>query len=44
MATKLQKVPSGILPRSEVKLLNSSVIYEDIDLEFGRETNFGPLN
>ena len=47
MATKLQKVPCKIwLNRKEIIWLNrnNSVIFKDIELEFGMETNFGPLN
>ena len=45
MAKKLQKVPCKIWPSRNVKFLNkSSVIFKDIELEFGMETNFGPLN
>ena len=43
MATKLQKVPCKISLNRKVKLLNDSVIFKDIELEFGMETNFGPL-
>ena len=44
MATKLQKVPCEIWLNRKVKFLNNSVIFKDIELEFGMETNFGPLN
>ena len=44
MATKLQKVPCKILPIKKVKFLNNSVIFKDIELKFGIEINFGPLN
>ena len=44
MATKLPKVPCKISLNREVKVLNNSVIFKDIELEFGMETNFGPLN
>ena len=44
MATKLEKVPCKILLSRKVKFLNNSVIFKDIELELGRETNFGPLN
>ena len=43
MATKLQKVPCKIWLNRKVKFLNNSVIFKDIELEFGMETNFGPL-
>ena len=43
-AIKLQKVPCKIWLRRKVKFVNNSVIFKDIKLEFGRETNFGPLN
>ena len=44
MATKLQKVPCKIWLNRKVKFLNNSVIFKDIELEFGMEINFGPLN
>ena len=44
MATKLQIVPCKIWLNRKVKFLNNSVIFKDIELEFGMETNFGPLN
>ena len=44
MATKLQKVPCKIWLNRKVKFLNNSVILKDVELEFGMETNFGPLN
>ena len=44
MATKLQKVPCKIWLNRKVKFFNNSVIFKDIELEFGMETNFGPLN
>ena len=44
MATKLQKVPCKIWLNRKVKFLNNSVIFKDIELEFGMETNVGPLN
>ena len=45
MATKLQKVPFKISPNRKVKFLNNSaVIFRDIELEIGMETNFGQLN
>ena len=44
MATKLQKIPCKIWLNRKVKFLNNSVIFKDIELEFGMETNFGPLN
>ena len=44
MATKLQKVPCKIGLNRKVKFLNNSVIFKDIELEFGVETNFGSLN
>ena len=44
MATKLQKVPCKIWLNRKVKFLNNSVIFKDIELEFGKETNVGPLN
>ena len=44
MATKLQKVPCKIWLNRKVKFLNNSVIFKDIELKFGMETNFGPLN
>ena len=44
MATKLQKVPCKIWLNRKVKFLNNSVIFKDIELEFGMGTNFGPLN
>ena len=45
MATKLQKVPFKIWPNRKVEFLNNSaVIFRDIELEFGMETNFGQLN
>ena len=44
MATKLQKVLCKIWLNRKVKFLNNSVIFKDTELEFGMETNFGPLN
>ena len=44
MATKLQKIPCKIWLNRKVKFLNNSVIFDNIELEFGMETNFGPLN
>ena len=44
MVTKLEKVPCKIWPNRKVKFLNNSVIFKDIELEFGMETNFGSLN
>ena len=44
MATKLQKVPCKIRFNRKVKFLNNSVIFKDIELEFGMKTNFEPLN
>ena len=45
MATNLYKVPCKIWPNRKVNILkNSAVIFRDIELEFGMETNFGPLN
>ena len=44
MVTKLQKVPCKIWLNRKVRFLNNSVIFKDIELEFGMETNFGPLN
>ena len=44
MATKVQKVPCKIWLNRKVKFLNNSVILKDIELEFGMETNFEPLN
>ena len=45
MATKLQiKVFCRICIHRKVKLLNNSVILEDIELKLSMETNFGPLN
>ena len=45
MATKLQNVPFKIWPNRKVKFLNNSaVVFRDIELEFGMETNFGQLN
>ena len=42
---KLQNVPCKIWPNRKVKFLNNSaVIFKDIELEFGMETNFGPVN
>ena len=41
---KLQKVPCKIWLSRKVKFLNNSVLFTDIELEFGMETNFGPLN
>ena len=43
MATKLQKVLCKIWLNRKVKFLNNSVIFKDIELKFGMETNFGPL-
>ena len=40
MATKLQKVPCKIWLNRKVKFWNNSVIFKDIELEFGMETNF----
>ena len=39
MATKLQMVPCKIWLNGKVKFLNNSVIFKDIELEFGMETN-----
>ena len=44
MGTKLQKVPCKIWLNRKVKFLNNSVIFKDIELEFGMDTNFGTLN
>ena len=45
MATILQKVDCKIWPNKKVKFFNNStVIFKDIELEFGMETNFGSLN
>ena len=44
MATKSQKVPYEIWLNRKVKFLNNSVIFKDIELRFGMQTNFGPLN
>ena len=44
MATKLQKVPDKIWLNRKMKFLNNSVIFKDIELKFGMETNFGQLN
>ena len=44
MATKLHKVPCKIWLNRKVNFLNNSVIFKDIELEFGMETNFGPMN
>ena len=44
MATQLQKVRCKIWLNRKVKFLNNSIIFKDIALEFGMETNFGPLN
>ena len=45
MGTKLQRVPFKIWPNRKVKFFNNSaVIFRDIELEFGMETNFGQLN
>ena len=44
MATKLQNLPCKIWLNRKVKFLNNSIIFKDIDLEFGIETNFGPIN
>ena len=44
MPTKLQKLPCKIWLNRKVKFFNNSVIFKDIELEFGMETNFGPLN
>ena len=44
MATKLRKVPCKIWLNRKVKLLNNSVIFKDVELKFGMETNFGSLN
>ena len=41
---KITKVPCKIWLNRKVKFLNNSVIFKDIELEFGMETNFGPLN
>ena len=42
MATKLQKVPRRIWLQGNVK--NQSFVKIYIELKFGIETNFGPLN
>ena len=44
MATKLQKLPCKIWFNRKDKVLNNSLIFKDIELEFGMETNFGPLD
>ena len=44
MATKLQKVPGKIWLNREVKFFNYLVIFKDIELKIGAETNFGVLN
>ena len=44
MVIKLRKVACKIWLNRKVKFLNNSVIFKDIELEFGRETNFGSLN
>ena len=44
MVTNLQKVPCKIWLNRKVNFFNNSVIFKDIELEFGTETNFGPLN
>ena len=45
MATKLQKVPCKLWQNRKLKFLNNSDHqFQDIELKFGMETNFGPLN
>ena len=44
MATKLRKEPCKIWLNKKGKFLNNLVIFKDIEMEFGKETNFGPLN
>ena len=44
MATKLQKVPRRIWLYAKVKFLNNSVIYKDIELKFGMESNFKTMS
>ena len=44
MAAKLQKVPYKIWLNRKVKFLNNSLIFKDIELKFGMETNSVPLN
>ena len=41
---KITKVPCKIWLNRKVKFLNNSVIFKDIEVEFGMETNFGPQN
>ena len=41
MATKLQKVPCKIWRK---EIFEYSVIFKDIELKFGMESNFVPLN
>ena len=44
MATKLHKVPCKIWLNGKGKFFNNLVVFEDIELNFGMETNFGLLN
>ena len=44
MTSKLQKVPCKIWLDRKEKFFNNSVIFKDIELKFGVDTNFGPLN
>ena len=41
---KITKVSCRIWLNRTVKFLNNSVIFKDIELKFGGQTNFGPLN
>ena len=43
MTTKLGKAPCKIWLDRKVKFFNNSGIFKGIELEFGMETNFGPL-
>ena len=44
MATKIHKAPWKIWPNRKVKFFNNSVIFKVIELKFGIEANFTPLN
>ena len=41
---RITKGTSKNLARKESEILNNSVIYEDIEIKFVIETNFGPLS
>ena len=44
MSTNYKRYLAKFDSDRKVKFLNNSIIFKDIELKFGIQTNFGPLN